>query len=339
MGWGALIAAKLDFLGATLTAHAPLFRREGLPWRTATASPYHIWVSEVMLQQTQVSRVAPFYTRFVERFPSFHALRDVPWETFLPYYAGLGYYQRGRNMLQCAQQVCREHGGTLPDDEMALRRLPGIGLYTARAILAFGFEQAVLACDTNVEKVLGRYLYGEKCPRAALDGADAALLPYLPELNSLLMDFAGVVCRKEPHCSDCPLRPQCFRANTTDGNSPASAPPGMKQPKIGRARATIVWLHERHQHYYSATPAAYTPFELPPECVGRLAIKQHFREAWQLDIAVRPPFARVMCAGVPTDLVNAQILDGSPCFTIFPAKIAQPIREAYLALANPYPTP
>ncbi|WP_160165042.1 hypothetical protein [Chrysiogenes arsenatis] len=327
-----LITETLDFLGATLTAHAPLFRREGLPWRTATASPYHIWVSEVMLQQTQVSRVTPFYTRFITRFPSLHDLQNVPWEEFLPYYAGLGYYQRGRNMLLCAQRLCHEYGGMFPNDETALRRLPGIGSYTARAILAFGFGQAVLACDTNLEKVLGRYLYGEKRKSSELADAETALLPYLPELNGLLMDFAGVVCRKEPHCEACPLRPQCCHANAVS-RSPQD--PQIKQQRRGQARATIVWLHEKHQHYYSATPEAYMPFTLPPEYVGRSAVKQYFRDTWQLDVSVRPPFARVQHAGVATDLVNAQILDGSPAFTIFPANAARLTREAYLHQSDP----
>lgn len=134
--------------------------RKHLPWRKKTITPYEVWVSEVMLQQTQVSRVIDYYTRFLEKFPTVFDLATATWEEFYPYYAGLGYYNRGRNMLQCAKVVVEKYKGKFPPQKAELLALPGIGEYTASAILSFAYGKNELALDTNVKKVLGRVFLG-----------------------------------------------------------------------------------------------------------------------------------------------------------------------------------
>jgi len=133
-----------------------------LPWRKENITPYEVWVSEIMLQQTQVSRVVEYYGRFLERFPNVEALARTNWEEFLPYYEGLGYYNRGRNMLACARVVMEEYNGKFPCEVEELERLPGVGPYTARAVASFACGAKTLAWDTNFSRVFGRYLKGSK---------------------------------------------------------------------------------------------------------------------------------------------------------------------------------
>src|SRR3989344_8172097 len=134
--------------------------REHLPWRKKKITAYEVWVSEIMLQQTQVSRVIGYYTRFLKRFPNIGSLAKASWAAFLPYYDGLGYYDRGRNMLKAAKEVVEKHHGRFPRDAEALRRLPGIGPYTAAAIMSFAYGDEHLAWDTNLKRVIGRVFYG-----------------------------------------------------------------------------------------------------------------------------------------------------------------------------------
>src|SRR3989344_6364292 len=124
--------------------------REHLPWRKKKITAYEVWVSEIMLQQTQVSRVIGYYTRFLKRFPNIGSLAKASWAAFLPYYDGLGYYARGRNMLKAAQVIAKEYAGTFPRDKKLLEKLPGIGPYTAAAIMSFAYGDEDLARDTNL---------------------------------------------------------------------------------------------------------------------------------------------------------------------------------------------
>src|SRR3990167_9371691 len=148
--------------------------REHLPWRTLRkASPrgagkagkitaYEVWVAEVMLQQTQVSRVISYYKRFLKRFPTVQKLARVSWEKFLPCYQGLGYYTRGRNMLKTAKEIVNKYHGKFPRDKKLLEDLPGIGPYTAAAIMSFAYGDNHLAWDTNLKRVIGRFFFGTK---------------------------------------------------------------------------------------------------------------------------------------------------------------------------------
>src|SRR4249920_1179000 len=130
--------------------------RRALPWRESR-DPYRIWVSEVMLQQTRVATVIPYYERFLERFPDVRALARARSEDVLAAWAGLGYYRRARHLHDAARLVVREHGGRIPADRAGFGRLPGVGRYTAGAVLSIAFDQPLPVLDGNVERVLARW--------------------------------------------------------------------------------------------------------------------------------------------------------------------------------------
>ncbi|MBP6669290.1 MAG: A/G-specific adenine glycosylase, partial [Gemmatimonadales bacterium] len=144
------------------------FRRKGrdLPWRR-TRDPYQVLVSEFMLQQTQVSRVTEYFPRFLDRYPTIHALAAAPPGQVRETWQGLGYYRRAMHLHRLAQVVVTEHAGVLPDDPAALRRLPGVGRYTAGAVATFAFEQAQPAVDTNVGRVIQRAFMSRARPAKA----------------------------------------------------------------------------------------------------------------------------------------------------------------------------
>jgi A/G-specific adenine glycosylase len=132
--------------------------RHDLPWRK-THDPYRVWLSEILLQQTQAPRVVAFFNRIIERYPTVDSLAGATFEEFFPYYDGLGYYSRARNLLATAKIVANEMGGIFPAETAELVRLPGIGPYTAEAIRAFAFDLPTLSFDTNLEKVFSRYYF------------------------------------------------------------------------------------------------------------------------------------------------------------------------------------
>ena len=146
-------AATRTRIAADLLAWYRVHKRD-LPWRGQ--SPYAVWVSEIMLQQTQVVTVIPFFLRFLERFPTVHALADAPIEDVLKHWAGLGYYARARNLHRAAQMVAAHHGGKVPDTPDVIQTLPGIGRYTAGAILSIAYNVPRPLVDANVIRVLSR---------------------------------------------------------------------------------------------------------------------------------------------------------------------------------------
>ena len=191
-------------------------RRRRLPWREEP-TPYRVWVSEIMLQQTRVTAVLPYFQRFLEAFPTVQALAAAPLDDVLTLWAGLGYYRRARNLHAAAQQVVAQHGGALPADPAALRTLPGVGRYTTAAIasVAFGLPLAVL--DGNVARVLAR-LVALPDPVDAAPGrkrlwelAQALLDPADPSShNQAMMELGALTCTPtSPACDACPLRPHC----------------------------------------------------------------------------------------------------------------------------------
>ncbi len=204
--------------------------RRPLPWR-ASRDPYAIWVSEVMLQQTQVDRVVPYWTRFLERFPTVEALAGAPLSDVLAAWRGLGYYSRARNLHRAAQAVVREHGGELPRAVEALRELPGFGRYTAGAVASIAFGAVTPLVDGNVARVLARLLEIDGRPtdrarEAALWTAAGHLVhPRRPgDWNQALMELGATVCLpRNPLCLLCPLRSAC-RALATDRVDELPAP-------------------------------------------------------------------------------------------------------------------
>lgn len=190
--------------------------RRDLPWRR-TKDPYAIWVSEVMLQQTQVTTVKPYFERFLREFPTVQALAQAPLEDALKAWEGLGYYSRTRNLHRAAQIVAAEHKGALPRDVEGLLKLPGIGRYTAGAIASIAFGLAEPALDGNVARVLSRLFRvrensKEVATRKKLWALARKLIPAgrASLFNQALMDLGATVCiPREPRCLICPLHALC----------------------------------------------------------------------------------------------------------------------------------
>ena len=197
----------------------PWFRQHGrhnLPWQQDT-SPYRVWVSEIMLQQTQVKTVIPYFIRFVERFPDAVALATAPLDRVLHLWTGLGYYARARNMHRAAQVISRDLGGRLPDDPEALMALPGIGRSTAGAIMTLGHGRRAPILDGNVKRVLARFygIYGWPGHREVEKRLWELAERETPHQEAAaytqaVMDLGATVCtRSRPRCDACPLAPGC----------------------------------------------------------------------------------------------------------------------------------
>jgi A/G-specific adenine glycosylase len=185
-----------------------------LPWRSPPGAPppdpYRVWLSEVMLQQTTVAAVAPRFERFIRRWPTVQDLAVVADEEVLSEWAGLGYYARARNLIACAREVAAR--GAFPDTEAELRKLPGIGDYTAAAIAAIAFGRRAVVIDSNVERVAARLNALEQPTKAELRKAVDAITPECGagDFAQAMMDLGATICRpRQPLCGDCPLSSDC----------------------------------------------------------------------------------------------------------------------------------
>ncbi|MAZ02934.1 MAG: A/G-specific adenine glycosylase [Sneathiella sp.] len=238
-------AAILDWYGS----HA---RR--LPWRSLPGEqpdPYHVWLSEIMLQQTTVATVGPYFRKFLESWPSITDMAEAPLDDILTAWAGLGYYARARNLHKCAIAVAREHNGVFPDNMAGLRALPGIGPYTAAAISAIAFGKAETVVDGNIERIISR-LYRI---RTSLPAAKKEITEFAAKLTPIeqpgdyaqaLMDIgAGICLPRNPNCSVCPVSFYCaaFAAGDME-NYPVKAPKKIKPTR----RAVIFWLQRPDGH-------------------------------------------------------------------------------------------
>ena len=224
-----------------------------LPWRvppgtedtgggSLRADPYRVWLSEVMLQQTTVAAVAPYYQTFLERWPTVDALAAADLDDVLTAWAGLGYYARARNLHKCARQVSGELGGRFPDSEAALAALPGIGPYTAAAVAAIAFDRPASPVDGNVERVVAR-LFAVETPlpkakpelRKRAEGLTPAERP--GDFAQAMMDLGATVCLpKRPRCLACPLAARCAaRAAGTAGELPRRTAKAPRPTRYGVA--------------------------------------------------------------------------------------------------------
>jgi A/G-specific adenine glycosylase len=208
--------------------------RRHLPWRAPPgkrADPYHVWLSEIMLQQTTVKAVGPYYVKFLARWPDVAALAASPLDDVLKAWAGLGYYARARNLHACAVAVAGLHGGHFPDTEDELRMLPGVGGYTSAAIAAIAFDRRAVAIDGNIERVLARlYAVETELPAAKAEiriRADA-LLPSrrFGDFTQAMMDLGATICTpKKPACGICPWMGACEAQARGDAETfPRKAP-------------------------------------------------------------------------------------------------------------------
>lgn len=222
--------------------------KRSLPWRACdgeTPDPYRVWLSEVMLQQTTVAAVRPYFAAFTSRWPTVDALAAADEAEVMSAWAGLGYYARARNLIACARVVANEHGGHFPDDEAALLRLPGVGAYTAAAIAAIAFGRRAVVVDGNVERVVARlFAVAEPLPgarpklRALMDSLTPA--EGAGDFAQAMMDLGATICTpRSPDCGHCPVGGGCqARAE----GRPEAYPVRAAKPEKPRREWTGYWL-------------------------------------------------------------------------------------------------
>ena len=241
----------VDASNALLAWYAVDKRR--LPWRAEAGErpdPYRVWLSEVMLQQTTVAAVRPYFEAFTARWPTVEALAAAPEAEVMAAWAGLGYYARARNLIACARTVANALGGQFPDTEEGLRELPGIGRYTAAAIAAIAFGRRAVVVDANVERVVSRLFAVEE----ALPGARETLYRLADGLTpeegagdfaQAMMDLGSAICTpRSPACPRCPLAAHCEARAAGD---PERFPVKARKAPRPRRTGTAYWLeHDGH---------------------------------------------------------------------------------------------
>ena len=227
--------------------------RTGLPWQN-TSDPYRVWLSEIMLQQTQVITVIDYYARFLKRFPTVRELAAAPQDDVLALWAGLGYYSRARNLHACAQAIVNLHAGEFPRTALALQTLPGIGPSTAAAIASFCYGERVAILDGNVKRVLTRVLGFDQDLAASkhereLLAIATDLLPQIdleslmPRYTQAIMDLGATVCTpRQPRCTSCPMQQRCVaRAR----GMPEAYPVKTKKLKRSSQSLWLLWAQRR----------------------------------------------------------------------------------------------
>lgn len=254
-----------------LIAWQKLAGRHDLPWQN-TCDPYRVWLSEIMLQQTQVSTATPYYLRFLNSFPDVTALAAAPIEVVIEHWAGLGYYARARNLHRCAQQIVTVYAGNFPDSLEKLAELPGIGRSTAAAIAAFSFGRRAAILDGNVKRVL--------CRQFGIDGFPGSVAierklwtlaeSLLPESDievytQGLMDLGATLCtRSKPRCGDCPVAAACVaRRECRQAELPTAKP----RTKVPERTATYVLLSDGQRLLLERRPPSglWGGLLVPPE--------------------------------------------------------------------------
>ncbi len=263
------------------------FGRKDLPWQQ-NPTPYRVWVSEIMLQQTQVATVIDYYARFMVRFPDVQSLAAAPLDAVLHLWAGLGYYARGRNLHKAAQMIAAQ-GGVFPDTLEGLVALPGVGESTAGAILSLSFQKRAVILDGNVKRVLARVLAlpdwpGEPNALATLWQTAQACTPMenVRAYNQAMMDLGAMVCtRTKPLCESCPLALQCL----------AKAQNMQNKLPVGKPRKTLPERYARMMMLVRTDGAILLEQRPSPGIWGGLWCFPLYDEAWlaQLPILKREP--------------------------------------------------
>lgn len=225
--------------------------RRAMPWRAEAgkpANPYHVLVSEFMLQQTTVAAVIPYFLKFIKKWPSVQALAKASLEDVRAAWAGLGYYRRAKFLHDCARMVMEKHKGRIPDTEEELRALPGIGAYTAAALAAIAFDHKANVVDGNVERVMARlFACAEKMPaaKAVLRKHAETLLPKkrFGDYAQALMDLGATVCTpRNPQCGDCPLQTTCLARGA---GQPEAYPRKTVKKKVPKKKAVVFVVQDK----------------------------------------------------------------------------------------------
>ena len=282
------------------------YGRHHLPWQN-TQDPYRVWLSEIMLQQTQVATVRDYFARFVTRFPDVQSLAAASLDEVLGLWSGLGYYSRARNLHQCAQQVVALHAGRFPRQAQQLERLPGIGRSTAAAIAALCFGERVAILDANVKRVLTRALafdgdLAQAAAQRALWAVAADLLP-LPEraaehmaaYTQGMMDLgAGVCLPRNPACSACPLQDCCAAAQQ---GQPERFPVHTRKLKRSSQSLWLLWLQSQQGAVFlqqRPTPGVWAGLYCMPLFDSEDALRQALPREWQEVLQAQPVFTHVL---------------------------------------------
>lgn len=300
------------------------FKENGrdLPWRK-TRDSYAIWVSEIMLQQTQVSRVRVYYHNFLKRFPTVQSLAEATLDEVFQVWRGLGYYRRARNMHKAAKILVEQYEGEFPKSYENLKKLPGIGSYTAAAIASFAFNEDVPALDTNIKRVLARVL-GEEWEETLPKKQFAVAQKLIPKgrgaiFNHGLMDIGATICTsKVVQCSKCPLENVCkFTYQLAKNFNPAqtstwkiSTPSlvladktkfsyrSQAEEKVTKVAVGVLFHEEkiliskRPNHVEFGGYFEFPGGKLEPKEDERACLKREFKEELDIEVAVRPAFYR-----------------------------------------------
>lgn len=268
-----------------------------LPWRREP-TPYAVWISEIMAQQTQIDRVVGYYARWMDRYPDLESLAEAHEEDVLRLWEGLGYYSRARNILRAAGRLVRDHGGVFPSDPAAIRALPGVGPYTAGAVASIAFGLPEPAVDANVLRVFSRLLdldapVTEAATRSVIEEAVRTLIPgdRPGDFNQALMELGALVCARRPRCAGCAVSSHCqgHAAGVADAR-PVLRP---TRPPIRIEMATGVLVHRGRVLIQKRRPDDVWPglWEFPGGCVEpgeapRQALAREFME--EVELAVEP---------------------------------------------------
>ncbi|MBI4750960.1 MAG: A/G-specific adenine glycosylase [Acidobacteria bacterium] len=272
--------------------------KRDLPWRQ-TSDPYLIWVSEIMLQQTQVSRVVEYFTRFTEHFPMVEALATAEIDDVLKQWEGLGYYSRARSLHQAAQKVVTDHGGKLPATYGGLLKLPGFGPYTAAAVASIAFGEAVAAVDGNVNRVIARLTNFHESIKSAKalahirqDAGQLLDLEQPGDFNQALMELGATACRPGvPLCLVCPVAAHCAARKAGTAAQLPIRPAAVVRPAVQAACGIVVHQGNRLMIHRDQQRLLGGLWEFPggrcrPDEAPESACRRHFQEKLGLEISV-----------------------------------------------------
>lgn len=279
--------------------------RHGLPWQN-TRDPYRVWLSEVMLQQTQVSTAVGYFSRFVTRLPDVHTLAAADLDTVMGLWSGLGYYSRARNLHRCAIDLVNQWGGEFPRSAKALESLPGIGRSTAAAIASLCFSEPVAILDANVRRVLTRVLgfdadLAQQANQQDLWNAATRMLPdtdlvqSMPRYTQGMMDLGATVClARQPLCTVCPVQPQCVAYRQ---GRPQDYPVRSRQLKRSAESVWLLWARTSDDAIWlrkRPTPGVWAGLHCLPWFDSREALAEQVPARYRVALQEQDPFKHVL---------------------------------------------